>query len=149
MQSNSTVYLDAYPAGRNVYPPYMQVRTSHPNAGHPAMDAVDGDLSTYFASQGTDVQLAMDMGRVLDIKGMDIVWYKSFHRQAIFTIDISVNGKTWKQVFDGQSSGNIPQDKPEFFGFDVAKARYVRIISNGNTQNNWNSICEAMVVIAN
>jgi len=145
----NAVYLDAYPAGRNVYPPYMQVRTSHPNAGHPAMDAVDGDLSTYFASQGTDVQLAMDMGRVLDIKGMDIVWYKSFHRQAIFTIDISVNGKTWKQVFDGQSSGNIPQDKPEFFGFDVAKARYVRIISNGNTQNNWNSICEAMVVIAN
>ena len=112
-----------------------------------AEDAADGDLSTYFASQGTGIELAMDLGRVLPVKGMDIVWYRSNGRKAIFKIDVSVDGKNWKQVFDGKSSGDTPQDKPEFFGFDQINVRYVRITSNGNTQNNWNSICEAMVVL--
>ncbi len=143
----NAVYLDAYPEGRKGYPFYRRIRTSHPNIGHPAEDAADGDISTYFASQGTGIELAMDLGRVMPVKGMDIVWYRSNGRQAIFKIDVSLDGKNWKQVFDGKSSGDTPQDKPEFFGFDQVDVRYVRITSNGNTQNNWNSICEAMVVL--
>lgn len=142
----NAVYLDSYPKKRSAYPPYVRVRTSHPNAGHPAFDAVDGDVSTYFASQGTGVQLAMDLGRVTPIKAMDIVWHQSDKRQAIFSIDVSVDGKQWKQVFDGKSSGATPHGKPETFAFDTQNARYVRITSNGNTQNAWNSICEAIVV---
>jgi hypothetical protein len=147
LQVGNAVYLDPYPQGRNRYPVYRSVRTSHPNAGHPAMDAVDGDPSSYFASQGTDVQLAMDLGRILPIKGMDIIWYQSSHRQAIFSIEVSTDGKQWKTVFDGKSAGNVPQETPEFFGFGPVNARYVRLTCNGNTQNAWNSICEAMVVL--
>jgi hypothetical protein len=143
----NAVYLDAYPEGRNRYPVYRRVRTSHPNVGHPAVDAVDGDYDTYYASQGTGIELAMDMGRAMPVKGMDIVWYRSDVRQAIFTIDVSVDGKNWKTVFDGKSDGKTSQGKPEFYGFDQINVRYVRITSNGNTQNNWNSICEAMVVL--
>lgn len=142
----NAVYLDPYPDFRRTYPAYVRVSSPNDNASHPAIDAVDGDMDTYFASQGTNVQLEMDMGRIATVTGMKIIWLNSDSRTAQFSIETSVDQQHWQSVFDGKSSGKTPRDQPEAYDWKPVNARLVRITSNGNSQNNWNSICEAMVV---
>lgn len=143
----NVVYLEEYPAWRKNYPIYARVSSHHDNVSHPVVDAVDGDPETYFASQGSNVQLLLDLGKTMTVKAVDMIWFRSNVRHAFFSIDISKDSEKWKTVFSGKSSGETETDQPQRFAFDPTKARYVRITSNGNSQNNWNSICEAMVVI--
>ena len=142
----NVVYIDEFPQWRKNYPSYSRVTSTHDNGSHPVGDAVDGNPDTYFASQGTGVQLLLDMGKSMPINAMSLIWYRSDVRHAYFSIETSLDNKQWQTVFDGKSSGTTPKNEAERFTFETVNTRYVRITSNGNSQNDWNSICEAMVV---
>jgi F5/8 type C domain-containing protein len=68
-----------------------------------------------------------------------IAWYNGNLRKNDFLISISNNGKSFKKVFSGKSSGTTTS--PEKYNINKS-ARYVRITVNGNTQNKWASITE-------
>jgi F5/8 type C domain/Heparinase II C-terminal domain/Copper amine oxidase N-terminal domain len=140
------VFLSKFPAARFKYPWYEQVRTNRNNVAHPAVNACDGDLTTYWAGRGRNSYLKFDLGGVKTIKGISIAWYKGMARQAIFAVKVSTGDKKWKTVYNGKSSGK--SDKFENYSFPPCQARFVQIIGQGNTSNGFNSILEAAVVPA-
>ncbi len=55
----------------------------------------------------------------------------------------TLDGETFTEVFNGQSSGASLE--LENYDFEDQKARYVKIIGPGNTDNLWNSITEVRI----
>jgi len=74
---------------------------------YPAKDAVDGKLSTRWSSEFSDPQwIAVDLGGEETISRVRLVWEAAYGKA--YTIDVSSDGKTWKQVYktdegDGQT----------------------------------------------
>lgn len=138
--------LGSYPKARFNYPWYEQVRSNRNDAVFPAINACDGDLNTYWAGKGSNSYINFDLGKILTLNGIRIAWYKGTDRKAIFAVKISENNKKWQTVFDGKASGKT--DKFEIYRFAPCKARYVKIIGQGNSSNNYNSILEAEAIPA-
>jgi hypothetical protein len=101
---------------------------------------LDNNLSTTRSTNGIGSWFTFDLGSKKTVCHMDIAWYKGDQRINTFVISVSSDGITFAQVYSGKSSG-IKTSLERYDFADVA-ARYVKIIVNGNTQNNWASITE-------
>ncbi len=84
----------------------------------------------------------MDLGSSKNICSVNIAWYKGNERQNNFVISTSTDGNSYKNVINSKSSGNTLSY--EKYVFPNTLARYVKITVNGNTQNNYASITEAI-----
>ncbi len=84
-----------------------------------------------------------DLGEVETISSVNIAFYSGDQRNQIFKIALSEDGETFSNVFEGESGGDTTE--PEQFDFEDTKARYVKLICYGNSQNNWNSITEVRI----
>ncbi len=71
---------------------------------------------------------------------MAIAWFNGHLRKTSFSIDVSVDGKDWNEVYSGESNGTTKDF--ESYTFPSASARYVRITGYGNSSNEWNSIID-------
>lgn len=67
-----------------------------------------------------------------------IAWIYGDRRRYVFIIELSTDGKTWKKVFDGKSSGRTAD--MEWYRLPGSQARYVRINGFGNNENEWTNI---------
>jgi F5/8 type C domain len=101
---------------------------------------LDNNLSTRRSTNEIGSWFTFDLGSKKTVCHMDIAWYKGDQRINTFVISVSNDGTNFEQVYSGKSSG-IKTSLERYDFADVA-ARYVRIIVNGNTQNNWASITE-------
>ena len=70
----------------------------------------------------------------------NIAWYQGQKRKARFQLRISQDGTTWQDLDTGESSGTSTGFERVFTG--PAPARYLQIVCNGNSLNQWNSITE-------
>lgn len=120
------------------------VKASHePQAANSAINAIDGDLSTRWAAEGrSGVWLEIDIGKICSIDTILISTMGGDRRQLIMNIEMSDDGKNWKMVYDGKTSGRT--EKLESVSFDKTSARYIRLNCFGTTEetSNWQSINE-------
>ena len=100
-------------------------------------------MATRWAVKGIEQWIAYDVGLVSTVNEVSIAWARGNARQAFFTIEVSIDGDSWKEVWDGESSGTTTDF--ESYTFAPTPARYVRIVGHGNSSNNWNNIAETKV----
>jgi hypothetical protein len=118
------------------------VTASGAEAGNPAANAVDGNMSTRWSNEGIGSWIRADLGSNVAVSRVSIGWYLGDRRVNNFEIEVSQDGSTFTRVFAGSSSGK----SRSLESYPVsATARFVRVVVNGNSQNNWASITELRI----
>jgi lysophospholipase L1-like esterase len=88
----------------------------------PAANAVDGDATTHWSSQASDVQwITVDLGAIQNIGRVRLNWNAAYGQS--YEIQVSTNNLNWTPVYNtGSGSGGI-----EDISFTAVNARYVRM----------------------
>ena len=105
--------------------------------------AQDGDFGSIWSCSADRVDLEMDLGDPQSVSCVSVAWSHGNARKEFFSIEVSDDGKTWRQVWSGTSSGTV--EGFEDYTFDSVKTRYVRLVCRGNSKSRWNSIRELRV----
>ncbi|MCF7352566.1 polysaccharide lyase family 7 protein [Vibrio sp. CK2-1] len=113
--------------------------SSHDGNGPDRM--FDQDLTTRWSANGDGEWATFDYGSVHEFDAVRAAFSKGNERVSKFDVLVSVDGKTWTPVLEGQeSSGRVIG--LERFDFEPVQARYVKYVGHGNTGNDWNSVTE-------
>ena len=99
----------------------------------------DGDLKTRWSAEN-EQWIQLDLGEEKDVSVVTMAFYMGSVRVSYYTIQVSVDGKNWKDVYSGESSG-ISEDYESYY-IGEQKARYIRVKGYGNSSNSWNSYSE-------
>nr|WP_163863595.1 discoidin domain-containing protein [Myxococcus eversor] len=118
--------------------------TASGNDGNVPANAIDGNLTTRWSSDGVGQWLRGDLGAVKSVSAVDIAWFRGNERSSKFVVSTSTDGSAWTQVSSGSSSGK--RTAFERVSFSPVSARYVRITVNGSTMNTWASISELAAI---
>ncbi len=118
--------------------------TASSNDGNVPANTLDRDLLTRWSAEGDGEFITFELEQNKTLDEVAIAWYKGDQRVADFTIETSIDGNIWHQIFSGSSSGTTLE--AEVYNVADSLVRYIRIIGFGNTQNNWNSITEAYIL---
>lgn len=98
--------------------------------------AVDGevDIDTYWGSRGP-ASAIVDLGNVTNLQAINLFTFWDGRRYYQYTVDVSVDGKDWKQVVDRSENTekSVPDGQLSFF--DETPARYVRVNMLRNSAN--------------
>jgi hypothetical protein len=113
-----------------------------PEAENTPENTVDGDLSTRWSAEN-EQSIEWDLGEIREIDTIMLAFMNGNTRTSNFNLEISEDGQTYKQVFDGESSGQTSDF--ERFSFALSKARYIKFNGHGNSVNLWNSITEIQI----
>jgi hypothetical protein len=106
----------------------------------PPNNVIDNNFNTVWSYYGKGSWIQFDLGSSKNICSVNIAWYKGDARENNFVIATSSDGTTYKNILSSKSSGNtLSFDK---YVIPTTSARYVKIIVNGNTQNDYASITE-------
>lgn len=119
------------------------VQASHENRSNPAANTLDGNLNTHWSAKGDGQWLMYDAGAMAIISEVAIAWSQGDRRAYSFVLEVSSDGKTWREVLSGDSSGATRQ--LESYVFPAEAARYVLIVGYGNITNLWNSVAETEI----
>lgn len=124
-----------------VIPPFI---TASGNDGNVPENLIDFDLSTRWASEGKGEWVQFDLGDIYDIDYLNIAFYVGNKRSTFFKLEVSTDGETYEEVFNGKSSGSTT----EYEKYDIGKkGRYIKLTGYGtNTGALWNSITEMSVI---
>lgn len=117
-----------------------------PQAENPPEATVDGNFATRWSADG-EVSAIWDLGEVRDLNKINLAFMNGDQRSTIFDIDVSEDKENWVNVYSGQSSGKT--SSYESFMFALTRGRYIKFRGHGNTSNEWNSISEVSVPVAN
>jgi hypothetical protein len=112
----------------------------------PALNAIDGSFSTRWTALGKGQYLTGDMGDFKTVTGLSIAWYRGAVRKSSFQIQARAADGTVTTVYSGQSSGKT--EGLEAYTFAPVSTRYVRVVVNGNTENDYANIWEMRVSTA-
>jgi beta-glucosidase len=120
---------DAHAADVNLSLGSEATASSVENAGTPASAAVDGDLSTRWASAFSDPQwLQLDLGANADISGLTINWEAAF--ATAYHVEVSPDATTWTQVYATTSGAGGTENVSLPAG---TSGRYVRLTGTART----------------
>jgi len=115
---------------------------------HGPENTIDGDMDPdsrwSSESQGTPKALVLDLGAEQTIKSLNIAWHKGDTRKSTFSVESSSDGAEYTAAIPSRQSGGTTLDF-ESYELNSVKAKFLRIVSNGNESNNWNSIVEITV----
>lgn len=113
------------------------------NDGHVPANTIDGSLAdaSRWSSQGIGKAITYDLGAQSTVAQIDIAWYKGNTRSSYFSLDVSDDSQNWQRVISNATSSGTTAGF-ESYDFSQADARYVRVVGEGNSANNWNSILE-------
>jgi dihydroxyacetone kinase DhaKLM complex PTS-EIIA-like component DhaM len=137
---NSINETEIYGQLNAIWLPVVSVEASGAQDPNVPANTTDGDLNTRWSAEGDGQWIMYDIGTLATVNEVAIAWFNGDQRQASFAIDTSVDGKAWKAVLSGDSSGATKDF--EAYAFPSVAARYVRITGYGNSANPWNSINE-------
>ena len=110
--------------------------------GNAPSGAIDGKMATRWSAEGARQWLRLDLGQKHSLSAVEIAWFRGDERRASFEIETSVDGRNWRQIFSGTSSGRT--SGLERYAI-AAHTRFLRIVGLGNTKNRWNSISEIKI----
>ena len=102
-----------------------------------AVRAVDERFNSYWTSKSND--LTIDLGEEVELKGFSYLpmqaRYPSGHI-AEYALEVSLNGKSWKEVSQGEFSNIQNSPSEQVIRFDSQKARFVRLKALRTTDGN-------------
>jgi len=138
--------------GMRRYPVDKITASAIPEPQNGPDNTIDGDFSTRWASQSTDIDpeqwLMYELADVYPIEKIGVAWMNGTTRRYIYKLEISTDGKNWTTVFDGQGSGTTGDC--EYTYLNGQKAKYVRYKGYGSDTdggyNRWNSIVEIEIL---
>lgn len=114
-----------------------------PEAENVAQNTLDGDYSTKWAGQA-NAALTWDLGEEKELGFILLSFQNGSKRTQKFKIEVSADGKTWTETFQGSSSGKTEMD--EAFTLNQQKGRYVRFTNYGNSAgSDWVSLTTAKI----
>ncbi len=117
--------------------------TASTSDGNLPPNAIDNNLSTRWSGLGEGAWIKFDLGTTATINRIGIAFYRGSVREADFTVEVSTNNTSWTEVLEDESSGET--DELQLFSIPSTSARYVRIVGDGNDENDWNSITEVVI----
>ena len=102
---------------------------------------IDNEPSTRWAHQGVGSWIQLDLGEEkTPVRSVGIKWFKGDQRVYNFEIQTSTDETNPQVVItDGKSSGTTQDLETYDFPADTT-ARFVKVVVNGNSTNNWASI---------
>jgi hypothetical protein len=113
--------------------------------GNVPANAVDGKLDTRWSAFGKGQFLRLDLGTAKKVNKLKIAWYQGDKRSNHFeitTAEVQGGAFTSQLKSDSQQGSTALQD----YAINPPNpVRYIRIIVNGNTLNDWASISEVEV----
>ena len=126
--------------------PYTIVAVSAnitPEPANTPENTLDGSYNTKYAGNA-GAEITWDVGEVKTLGFIDLSFASGSTRYQYFKLEVSADGNTWTQVFDGQSSGTTEYN--EYFDLQSSEARYVKYINLGNSAGHeWVSITECQI----
>jgi hypothetical protein len=123
--------------------PVVRVTASGNEPGFPPDLMLDGsqEEDSRWNAQGDGQFAVFDLGRPYTVRYVTAAFFQGDERVARFEVLVSADGRSYTQVFDGQSGSQVNK----LTGFNCASAppaRYVKLIGHGNDQNDFNEITE-------
>lgn len=114
--------------------------TSSSDDGNVAENTLDNDLSTRWSAEGEGQFIQYDMGNAAVVNSLDIAFFKGDERTTSLDILVSPNGNDWVTAFSGEQ----PSRTSSLQEIDIVNTlgRFVRIVGQGNSSNDWNSLLE-------
>jgi hypothetical protein len=106
-------------------------------------NTLDGNLATRWSAQGNGQYITYDLGRVFLVDSIDLAFYQpSTIRTNWFDVLLSNDNLTWRSALTNASGTNAALAN---FAFTAWPARYVRYVGRLNSQNDFNSLTEAVI----
>ena len=107
--------------------------------------AVDGNLDeeSRWSSFGRGNSIVVDLGSTSNVGAINAAWYRGNLRTSYFDVETSVDNVSWNPVLEsGSASGS-----DDFINFELqhSNARYVKVIGQGNSLTEWNSLVEMQI----
>ncbi|MBE1302292.1 MAG: cyclic nucleotide-binding protein [Alteromonadaceae bacterium] len=130
----------------NLSMPIVSAVDDGTNDGNGPESTIDNNLTatSRWSSFGIGKTITYDLGTSSLVKDISIAWHKGDQRTAFFEVETSTDSSSWSPVLSaGQSSGTslAMQNYPLL----ESSARYVRIVGQGNSSSDWNSILETQI----
>lgn len=109
--------------------------------------AVDGipDNSSGWHADPFPQSLTVDLGKQHAVSRIKLYPFHDGRRYYQYTIEVSTDGKSWKQVVDMTKNVQPSTREGDEHNFDTVKARYVRVNMLNNSANSGVHINELMV----
>lgn len=123
----------------------MSVSASGDDGNLPA-NVLDNNLSTRWSNKGKGSWVVADLGASQEICGVAIAWYQGDSRVNHFVVQGSADAQSYVDLFKGDGSGKGASI--EQYAFNPAVARYLRVMVNGNSHNDWASISELQAKVS-
>jgi len=114
--------------------------------GNVAQGAVDGDMETRWSGWGINQWLMVDLGAEKKIAAVAVAYFKGDQRIGMFDLEVSNDGENWTKVLTKQASSGNTLDLERFDLEEPVTARYVRYWGLGNSDNEYNSLNEFVVI---
>ncbi|MDR0405301.1 MAG: discoidin domain-containing protein, partial [Clostridiales bacterium] len=112
------------------------------DAGNRATSVLDGSYTTRWTATD-DAWIMLELKNSVNVYAIGVAWFSGDSRTYIYDIEISEDGKEWKQVYSGTSSGSTTD--LECFLLGDARAKYIRYQGHGHAAGNWNNVTEMRV----
>lgn len=122
------------------------VKASSHESSLPPYKAFDNNIASWFTCDGSDEWLIIELEEETNIKELAVIFGNRSIRQEKFAVDVSADGETYTEVFNGMSEV-IVNDETTFEIFDVKaeKVKFVRLRLFGNTRSKKNTIYELYI----
>jgi F5/8 type C domain len=138
--SISEVRIKGYSVCTDSPIPANKVSASGSETGNPPSNTLDNSLNTRWSSFGLPSWVRYDLDSSHAVCFLDIAWYRGNLRVYGFTVSVSDDDVSYRDVFRGVSSGSTKSY--ERYDIPDVNARYVRITVDRNSENDWASISE-------
>jgi F5/8 type C domain/Calcineurin-like phosphoesterase len=119
------------------------ITASGADALHSPSHAIDQNINTRWSNLGVGSWIQIDLGQENVVCSVGINWHRGNERINSFVISISKDGKTFTNVYSAKSDGTSLTEQN--YNLQSKTGRFIRVMINGNTQNNWISISELKI----
>ena len=120
------------------------------NDGNVEEGAVDLDITTRWSAFGANT-LTLDLGGEVSVEGVAIAMWKGSERIYPFSIEYSLDGKTWQTALPKTQNTGESEEFEKYMFPETVSARYIRYSGDGATDptKNYCHISEIAVLGAN
>jgi len=119
------------------------IASDTPEPANVAENTFDKNMGTRWSAENS-CNITWDMGEVHEVDTIMLSFMNGAVRAAIFNLEVSEDGVSYRKIFDGQSSGKT--EEMERYIFTPQNVRYIRYNGSGTTAGSWNSITEMSVL---
>ena len=105
----------------------------------------DNNYETRWSANGIGEWCIYDLGEEKEIDAFAVAFWMGSQRQFRFEVQVSNDGRNFTSVMTGTSPGNT-EDVTVYVPDSPVSARYIKLIGNGNSTNEWNNVIEFMAL---